>query len=109
MPTKYRMDDFEIEAFLKQAKDIAHDYHLSWQGGFATKTVNAIEELQRRNKALETALHNEQCSDEEIIWCECGREHPRNEIAGQCSGCGGAVSGIVMFKQEAEFSDDLSR
>ena len=40
-------------------------------------------------------LHNE--TNENIIFCDCKREHEKHEIALGCEQCGGAVEGVLLL------------
>lgn len=51
--------------------------------------------------AVARAYHNEICGDDDLIFCDCGREHTNAEIAGECLECGGAVCGILMAEGNA--------
>lgn len=48
--------------------------------------------------AEEIKKHNEECEDDEIIWCEC--ELPLGKYL-CCSKCGGALPGIVIVEDRA--------
>lgn len=57
--------------------------------------------MSRKNN--EVREHNNYCSDDEIIWCDCAISFKRFDW---CDSCGGALPGILLLTDKVPNDND---